>query len=81
MQDKKKSMASILVAKLKKPGEITEAPMKDGAEQDNEIALRSAADEILSAIESKDADMLVGALKSFQEMCSENEPEESEEYE
>lgn len=81
MKDKKKGIASILVAKLGKPG-LSEAPMSEGAEQDNDIALKSAAEEILSAVESKDASMLVSAMKSFYEMCDsaeDNSESESEE--
>jgi hypothetical protein len=75
MNDPRKKMATLIVAKLKKGGEsMKEQPEKDGAEQElnsHEIA----ADEILSAIESKDAKALTEALKSFVEMCDESEDE------
>jgi len=80
MKDKKKSIASILVAKLGKP-ELSEKPMSEGAEQDDSIALKSAAEEIMSAIESKDSGMLVSALKSFYEMCDSAEDESESESE
>lgn len=80
MKDNKKGMALIIAKKLGSP---EQAPMSDdGAEMDSSIGHKSAAEEILKAVESKDASALVDALKSFVEMCQNDyEPEESEESE
>lgn len=85
MQDKKKAV-SVLIARMKKPSEeVSKAPEKDGVEQDSSMGLESAADEIMSAVESKNPKALVSALKSFMEMCDNESPEheqsESSEYE
>lgn len=81
MPDKKKAV-SVLIARMKQPKEeqVSKAPEKDGVEQDSSIGLESAADEIMSAVESKNAKALVEALKSFMEMCD-SEQGESSDYE
>lgn len=76
MKDDKKKSVSLIMGKLMgdKP-EVSEAPTKDGVEQDDSVALDTAAEELLSAIESKSPKGIVAAIKSMIEMCS-NEPAE-----
>jgi hypothetical protein len=52
--------------------------MKDGVEQDSSYGHMAAAEEIMSAIESKDAAALKEALKSFYDMCASEEAPEHE---
>ncbi len=78
MNDPKKRMAAIVVAKLAGKPE-TEVPEM---EQQSPDELAIAAEEILAAVESKDAAKLAESLKAFYEMCkcaeSEDESMESE---
>jgi hypothetical protein len=77
MKDGKKGLALLVASKMGKSME--EAPKsEDGGEQDSSMGYKSAAEEILKAVESKDSSMLVEALKSFVDMCS-SEPEQREE--
>lgn len=74
--DKNKKSATVIISRLRKdqPEEMKEAPMEDGAYQDvNELEV--AAEEIMSAIESKDAKALKESLKSFMSMCEDSEEE------
>lgn len=84
MSDKKKP-AMLILAKMKKGKEEEgPAPMKDGAEQDDSIGMDTAAEELLKAIESKDARALKEALVSLMDMYearSEAEEDASEESE
>lgn len=72
MKDPKKNLATLIVGKMR-PDETK--PTTDGAEYDPSVGYKSAAEEILKAIEDKSPEALVEALKSFHEMCM-NEPEE-----
>lgn len=73
MKDPKKSLALIIASKGKMP---ENAPQSEhGGEEDNSIANDSAAEEIISAVHAKDAKGLVAALKSFIDMCEQDEPE------
>jgi hypothetical protein len=57
-------------------------PMENGAEQDDSIALHTAAEELMRALESKSAAHVVDAFKSLMELCdSEEESQESPEEE
>ena len=67
MDDKKKAVG-VIIAGMKKPG-ITEKTDLEGIPEDKSIALESAADEILTAIETKNAKMLASALYSFDEIA------------
>lgn len=68
--DKKKSITLIMNKMRGKPEEMTEAPTNEmGDEVDDSMGLDTAAEEILSAVASKDAKALKEALKSFMEMC------------
>ena len=62
MRDDKK-IASLIVA----------TPEKKISEPKDMVGIDAAAEEILSAIETKDKSALVGALKSFIQMCDEEE--------
>jgi hypothetical protein len=80
MKDPKKSIALILSGMGPKQ-EMSDSPKsEDGGEYDPSEGYRIAAEEILAAIESKDASALMHSLKSFHEMCA-AEPEESPEPE
>lgn len=75
MKDPKKSIALLIAG----PKKMEDSPKsEEGGEYDPSIAYKSAAEEILAAVESKDPGALVEALKSFHEMCM-NEPEPEEE--
>jgi hypothetical protein len=57
----------------------SEAPKSEnGDEMDQSAGYDSAAEEMLQAIHSKDAEGLKRALKSFVEMCSNEGPEAEE---
>ncbi|MEZ0208566.1 MAG: hypothetical protein ACAH17_00110 [Candidatus Paceibacterota bacterium] len=78
MKDDKKKSVSLIMGKLmdKKP-EVEEAPTEDGIEQDDSIAVDTAAEELISAIESKSPKAVVSAIKSLMDLCqSEPEPEQ-----
>lgn len=69
MKDDKKKMATVIVAKMRGGGERSyDAPEKDGAEK--EMSPHDVmTEEIMHAIEAKDADALKEALKSFVSQC------------
>jgi hypothetical protein len=70
MKDDKKKAVGIIIAKAGKPDKQAEGPEEDQGEQpEDSEGMKTAAEEILSAVESKDASALVEALKSFYEMC------------
>jgi hypothetical protein len=71
--DKKKSVSLIMSKMLGKP-EVEEAPVEDGAEQDDSVGMEAAADELLQAIEMKSSKGIVQAIKSMIQMAS-SEPE------
>lgn len=75
--DKKKSVSLIMDKLMNKKPELTEAPMVDGAEQDDSVAVNTAAEELMSAIESKSPQAFVSAFKSLMELCQ-NDSEPSE---
>lgn len=77
MFEDKKKIASVIVKKIGEREQMGERHQEDGAVQDNSIALQSAAEEMMSAMESKDAKALMSALKSFIDM-SRDMKEESE---
>lgn len=72
--DSKKSVSLIMDRMMGKPEEV---PMVDGAEQDDSIALDTAAEELMAAIESKSPKSIVQAFKTMMELCQ-SEPEQSE---
>lgn len=76
MKDDKKKSVSLIMGKLMgdKP-EVSEAPSENGAEQDDSVAVETAAEEMMSAIESKNPKAFVEAFKSLIELC-ESEPSE-----
>jgi len=79
LKDDKKRMATIIVGKLSgKPESMEEKPKNEmGDEMDSEMGLDAAAEELLSAMHSKDPKMLKHALRSFMEMIMNEMPEES----
>jgi len=78
--DSKKKIAALIIAKKNPEGEseMKNAPKDD---KDNEssydMGLDSAAEEIIQAVEAKDAKKIKEALKSFVSMCM-SEEEDSE---
>ena len=88
MSDNKKNRATLIIAKMsKKPkdseSEYEKPPMNERDEPvDSSMGLQSAAEELLAAVESKDAKAVMSAMKSFYDMCaSEDEMMESEDDE
>lgn len=95
MMSPQKKIATIIVGKMsKKPeeeskaadfvqkiGDVEEKMVKmEAPEEDNSLAVESAAEDMIAAMEKKDAKMLVVAIKNLLEMISEDS-EESEELE
>jgi hypothetical protein len=78
MKDPKKGMAAIVVARLAGKPKMEAPEMESEMEGPSEYEI--AAEEVLAAVESKDAAKLAESLKSFIELCkySESEDEESE---
>ncbi len=74
--DDKRKVAALIVRKVGERENMSEKPNRDGAEQDNSIAMQSAADEMIRAFEAKDSRMLVAALRSFIEMAKDMEDSE-----
>jgi len=72
MKDDKKKMASIIVGKMDKPDEEMEP--KEGAIPDDSVALESAAEELLQAVESKSPKAVVEAMKSLMDLMDQDEP-------
>jgi hypothetical protein len=72
MPDAKKK-ATMIVAAMK-PSPAPEMP----EESHDDMGYESAAEEILQAVESKDAKALSEALKSFHDMCAAADEESSE---
>jgi hypothetical protein len=84
MNDDKKNRATIIVRKISgnmepvqnaERAEINEM----GDEVDNSIGLMSAAEDMMSAVQSKDAKALKNALKSFIDMCESSDDQEEKE--
>lgn len=77
MKDDKKKMATIIMAKMgAKPEQAPQS--EDGTEQDDSTALKTAGEELISAIESKSPMAVVEAIKSLMELCESSEPESEE---
>lgn len=72
MKDPKKSIAMILASGPKKPD------VPEGDQDDSSMALDSAAEELVSAIHAKDTKGVVSALKSFMDMCDDDDSEQPE---
>ena len=75
MKDDKKKSVSLIMDKMMGPAK--EAPTEDGVEQDDSVAVDTAAEELISAIESKSPKAVVAAIKSLIELCQ-SEPEANE---
>lgn len=80
MKDNKKSIVTLIANKAKGPShmdnlkpDFDSAPEKDGAVQDDSVAVNSAAEELLSAIESKSAKGIAEAFKSLMQLCDNDE--------
>ena len=76
LKDKNKGLVTVIMKRLQ-GSNSSEAPepvkMKDGAEQDDSIALDSAAEEMMQAIKSGNASEFKNALKSFISMCQDED--------
>ena len=78
MRDDKKKMSSLIIAKMSGKPEV--APQsEDGAEVDDSVALKTAGEEFIAAIESKSPMAVVEALKSLMELCEMPEEDKAEE--
>lgn len=80
MMGNKKKLASTIVGKLKgspdfvqKFGEKSEEVDMNMPEVDSDPGLMSAAEDLISAIDSKDAKKVMSALKSAYAMCEAKE--------
>ena len=84
MMNKNRQLASVIVGSLKpkyedlKKENETVASEGDDVKDDIDPGLLAAADEIISAIESKDSRALAEALKAFDDICEQLEDEETE---
>jgi hypothetical protein len=76
MKDDKKKSVSLIMGKLM--GQPEQAPTTDGVEQDDSMAVDTAAEELISAIHAKSAKGVVQALKSLMEMMDDDSQPESE---
>lgn len=82
LKDDKKGLVTIIMKRMK-GGDNNMSPsfssderseemtMEDGAEQDNEVALNSCAEDMMNAIKSGNTQKLKTSLKSFMEMIRE----------
>jgi hypothetical protein len=75
--DKKQAVSLIMGKMLKKPTETSEAPTENGVEQDDSVALETAAEELMQAIEQKSPKAVVESLRSLIELMD-SEPESAE---
>ena len=68
MLNKKKALGAIMEGLKGKKPEV-EVEVETEGEGESDEGLKAAADDILSALSSKDSDMLARALKDFVSMC------------
>ena len=68
MLNKKKALGAIREGLTGKKPEV-EVEVETEGEGESDEGLKAAADDILSALSSKDSDMLARALKDFVSMC------------
>ena len=81
MSDKKKSPATLIIAKMSKAAKPEYEPAKTNERNDvvaASIGYDAAAEEVLQAIESKNPKALVQAMKSFVDMCMSEAEDDSE---
>lgn len=78
MKSDKKKQVSVIMARLgKAPEQSEQSSSENGAEQDDSIAVHTAAEELIRALDSKNAAHVAEAFKSLCELCeSEESPEE-----
>lgn len=77
MMPKKKIATVILGALSKKEGPTEERVSNEGPSEDHSMAKESAAEAMMSALESKDPKAFAQALEDFLEICS-YKPESTE---
>lgn len=76
MKDDPRNQVALIMGKLKGgKSETSEAPTEDGAVQDDSVAVDTAAEELMAAINSKSPKAVVEAFKSLLELCQ-SEPSE-----
>lgn len=73
---KKKGLAAIIIAAGKPKVEKKEAEEAEESEEVDESGLDAAAEEVLAAIKSEDAEALKEALKDFVDICCNYHDEE-----
>jgi len=79
MRDSKKKMSSVLKEKFFGDKKQSEAMPKDPStdlKSDNSAGYRAAAEELLSAVNSKDHDRISSSIKSFYQMCQSDSDQE-----
>jgi hypothetical protein len=79
--DDKKSMASMILARMKDGKTKTQEikPSINVGEDESDQGLRAAAEDILQAVQDKDVNALVMALKSFCKMADSDDDQEDPE--
>ncbi len=83
MNGDKKGIAALIIKKIGSgPEKMEEKPESEyGAEMDNSAGIEAAVSEMFEAIKSENKKEFAEALKSFIELCDEEEDEEEEEGE
>ncbi len=78
MADDKKKRVAMIVAKLSPAPKPEAAP--EEPDDSMQMGLEAAAEDVMAAVQAKDAKGVASALKSFIEMCKDyTEPDESSE--
>lgn len=77
MSDEPKSLATIILAKMKNGKTDTQSVKNESqAGEDPKEGLRSAAEDVMHAFKSSDVTALMEALKSFIELAEDSEPDQ-----
>lgn len=72
MADKKKGLAALIIASGKPKSAPESEPMEDVS------PLRAAAEDVMEALEMKDAALLEESLSAFVDLCKHEEPVDEE---
>ncbi len=81
LKNNKKGLVTIIMKRMKSPNmeqdSCEEAPMENGAEQDNSDAMKAASESLINAVHSRDASAVQSSLRSLISMI-EDESESKE---
>lgn len=72
MAEDKKGLLTIILGKAKPTPKGAEEPADGEAEGSDDEGAKAAAEELLTAIEKKDADAVVEAFKALRDCCGED---------